>query len=138
MRYPACKVQNIFSIKILYLPCFIIFMRYTVFLCYKKLLYNILTMISKSLRAGFFFITNIMLFIIFDIQNILTFLFHLAIFFLSYLLIRAKSLCSGQYTSHLFINIRGENYYESSQKNILQGFSESFSYCYSIFTIPQT
>ena len=37
---------------------------------------------QRILQAEFFYVTNIMCILIFDIQNILTFLFHLAIFFL--------------------------------------------------------
>lgn len=37
---------------------------------------------QRILQAEFFYVTNIMRILIFDIQNILTFLFHLAIFFL--------------------------------------------------------
>ena len=66
----------------------------------------------------------------FEYQNILTFLFYLVIFFSEVTAVRQSA--KQQAAPRKGIT------HEHSQKNILQGFSESFSHCNSLFTLQKT
>ena len=66
----------------------------------------------------------------FEYQNILTFLFYLVIFFSEVTAVRQSEKQQAAVKKGII--------HEHSQKNILQGFSESFSHCNSLFTLQKT
>ena len=75
---------------------------------------------QRILQAEFFYVTNIMRILIFDIQNILTFLFHLAIFFLViYWFERNSFVLDDAPVTYSFI--RGENLLWIQSKKYIAG-----------------